>query len=126
SSFSICVSRQSDDTSVICPPGYSNPVVFYGSVADTRSCSACSCSPAQGSTCSSSVTIYADSTCSAQLGSIVVTSPASVCLSFPPGSPLGSKKATTPTYHAGSCQASGGVMSGSLELKEPATFCCQQ
>jgi hypothetical protein len=126
--FALCVSREGDDdpAEVPCPTGYPRRDVFYLDATDGRTCSPCTCGPPQESTCSSLVTVYTDSACSAPLGSVTVGSVESGCLTVPSGSPLGSKAATPPTYVPGSCQPGGGAPLGSVQPAHPYTFCCQQ
>ena len=126
SGFTICVSRQGDDPLVECPLGYPERGVFYLGGDDTRGCSPCKCGPPQGSSCSSLVSLYSDSTCSMQIGSVTATSSGPACISVPANSPLGSKQASSLIYTPGSCQASGGEDIGSVQLIDPFTFCCQQ
>jgi hypothetical protein len=126
--FTVCVNQKGDiDTTVVhCPSGYPKPYVFYLDADDQRSCSPCTCDPPQESTCSSLVTVYAESACSAEVGAITATSSAPMCLNVPLGSPLGSKTATPPAYSPGSCHPNGGAQFGSIHPKDPYTFCCQQ
>jgi hypothetical protein len=41
------------------------------------------------------------------------------------GGDLGGKTVTAPSYQPGTCEPLGGESIGSVELKGPATFCCQ-
>ena len=125
--FSICVSRDDDDSSFLCPSGYPVRRVYYLGGEDDRGCADCECGPPQGDFCSSSpVSFYADDTCSVLVGAVTATSSGPVCLSIPAGSPLGSKQASAPTYTPGTCQPSGGEPTGSVEPNHPVTYCCQQ
>jgi hypothetical protein len=124
--FSLCVSRQGDDPLVQCPPGYPHRSVFYLGGDDERGCAPCECGPPQGESCSSLVSLYSDDVCTVQVGSVTALSSGPMCVSIPNGSPLGSKQATAPVYTSGSCQASGGEPTGSVQSLDPFTFCCQE
>ena len=124
--FALCVSRPGDDPVFMCPKGYPARSVFYLGANDMRTCASCACGAPQGSACSSLVSVYADDACSNLVAAVTATSDDSMCVDVPPGSPLGSKQATTPTYTPGSCQPSGGEETGSVELQDPLTVCCQQ
>jgi hypothetical protein len=123
--FTYCVSQQGDEGNPSCPMDYPKRYVFYVDAEDTRSCSACSCGPPQGSTCSSLITVYSDDLCSAPVASISATSADVMCVTTPAGSALGSKAATPPTYAPGSCQPGGGQVTGSIQPTAPHTFCCR-
>lgn len=125
--FSVCVTRQGDESIFKCPSGYPDRSVYYLDGDDNRGCSACKCGPPTGGACSSSlVSFYADDTCSLHVGSVTASSSGPVCVSIPAGSPLGSKQASAPVYIPGTCQASGGEPTGSVQLRYPVTVCCQQ
>ncbi len=124
--FSVCVSYDDDDPIVLCPAGYPIRSVYYLGGDDSRSCTVCECGPPQGDSCSSLVSLYSDDACTVQVGSATALSSGPMCVSVPDGSPLGSKQANAPLYTPGTCQPSGGEPIGSVELKHPVTFCCQQ
>lgn len=123
--YALCISREGDDPLVLCPMPYPHRSVFYLSANDMRGCSTCTCDLPQGGACSSLVSIYADDACSTLVGVVTATSDDSMCIDVPPGSPLGSRQATPPTYTPGSCQPSGGQETGSAQPEDPFTFCCQ-
>lgn len=124
--FSICVSRQGDDSLLLCPPGYPSRSVYYLSGDDTRGCSACECGPPEGDVCSSLVSFYSDDACSVQAGSVMSLSSGPTCVSIPTNAPLGSKQASAPIYSPGTCQAGGGEPTGFVKPLDPFTFCCRQ
>ncbi len=124
--FSLCVSRQTDDPLVECPPGYPHWNVFYLGADDERGCSPCECGEPQGDSCASYVSLYSDDACTAPVGSVTALSSGPMCVSIPDGSPLGSKQASPPTYAPGTCQPSGGEPTGSVKMSDPFTFCCQE
>jgi hypothetical protein len=84
----------------------------------------CSCGPPEGSRCSSLVSVYDDSTCSNQIGSVLAQSSAPICLNIPAGHPLGSKTASPPVYEPGKCPASGGELTGLPVPDAQTTLCC--
>lgn len=106
--------RQSGE--VACPAGpYTAQNVFYASLVDGRTCSACSCS----GTCSGGGTrIYSENACATSLD----TTGPNACDSIPANSQSGSARVyTLPTF---ACRPSGGVVSGAVTGKDPTTFCC--
>lgn len=123
--FSVCIARSGD---LECPDGvpYTEKHVFYGSIDDTRSCSPCACGAAAGSTCSTSVALYPDGACASSppLALDTITSAGPICIDVPPGSMLGSKSASAPSYQPGACPSSGGDPSGAAIPADPTTFCC--
>lgn len=127
--WTYCVTKHgaNDDYTMTCPPEYPSKYVFSLDYDDSRACAPCTCGPPEGSECSSLVSVYADNECSAtkQVGSITVSA-APMCLNLPPGSPIGSVNATTPVYKPGSCQPSGGELTGNVHEIGPMTFCCQK
>jgi hypothetical protein len=123
--YSLCVS-QPGDAEAGCPAHYPARSVFYFSADDTRHCADCECGPPQGSSCSSLVSLYSDSSCSDEVASVTATSLDSMCVDIPAGVSLGSKQAGPPTYTAGTCQPSGGGPIGSVQPKTPFTFCCEK
>lgn len=124
--FTLCVSRQGDDSNIQCPAAYPARRVFYLGGEDTRGCAPCGCEPPQGSSCASLVSLYADDACSTQIGSVTATSSTSMCVDIPAASSLGSKQASPPIYTAGSCQPNGGGETGSVLPADPFTFCSQK
>jgi hypothetical protein len=124
--FEICVSRHGDDPVIPCPGGYPQRYVVYVGSDDNRECAPCGCEPPQGSTCSSLVSLYADDACSMQVASVTATSSDAMCVDIPAGSPLGSKHAGPVTYTPGTCQPSGGQVTGTVQPQDPVTFCCEK
>lgn len=121
--FRLCIYQKGDNDCPNLGP-YQEKHVFYDGFEDTRTCSACTCGPVSGSTCSTQVTIFTDDACSTQLVAATVTASASSCHDVPAGSALGSKSATAPAYEAGTCQPSGGEPMGMASPVGPSTFCC--
>ncbi|MFS8069883.1 MAG: hypothetical protein ACMG6S_26255 [Byssovorax sp.] len=100
-----------------CPPSYPNRNIFYPDPDPT--CSPCACDAPVGSSCTGSIKVSAASACSPPLlPAISLNEKDATCVDLPPGSALGSKSATAPSYHGGSCTPSGGV-------PDIAVFCCQ-
>jgi hypothetical protein len=93
-------------------------------LAQSYQCTPCTCGEAEGSTCSSYVTVYTDDACYDELASDTVTeqSVPPWCLPLPAGSALGSVSATTPTYTPGKCTPS--VTPARPTPIDPVTLCC--
>jgi hypothetical protein len=123
--FKQCIFQHGDPdaTDLKCPPTYPNHGVFYSDFIDTRTCSPCECAAPTGSTCTGSISIFADGVCGPSLVvSAAIDTISSQCHDVPPGTALGSKSASQPIYAAGSCVATGGVeMNGP---PKPATVIC--
>ena len=102
--FKQCISHVGDMDLSQCPLGYPERSVFYDYFIDSRSCPACACDAPSGSTCTGSVSIFADPSC----GAPVVTSNSldaikSKCLDVSAGAALGSKSASAPIFTPGQC-----------------------
>jgi hypothetical protein len=115
--FKQCISHDGESELSDCPHAYPNRSVFYPN--PTPSCSPCACDTPIGSYCSGSIVVSAGSTCSPPLlPAIPLNEEDAICADLPPGSALGSKSASAPSYHGGSCAPSGGKPLGTV-------FCCQ-
>jgi hypothetical protein len=125
--FSTCVFR---DVGVDkeCPKDYPERHVFYDDFDDTRACTECTCNPPQGSQCTAVASIFKDAACSVPIPLITgITADAEpFCYNPPPGSALGSKTVSAPTYTPGSCAPTGGELTGAVSLLGEAVFCCLQ
>jgi hypothetical protein len=124
--FQPCVFQEGD---VPCPgfSPYSEQLVFYGDADDTRGCSACTCGPVVGSSCSALISIYTDGACASLVAADTITTAATampLCLPVPAGAALGSVSADAGPYMSGTCQASDAGPTGSAQGTMPATFCC--
>jgi hypothetical protein len=110
---------------VTCPPGdYAVSHVYYSGTTDTRACSACTCGPASGASCSFGGGPlgfpYLDPMCAtAPTGALVLDS----CIVIPTVKAV-ELKATPMLLDAGSCAPSGGVASGTATPAQPTTLCC--
>lgn len=114
--FQQCFYRLGDPAKIKCPATYSNKSVFYKPFAPT--CAPCACDTPTQAPCVGTLDIFQDGSCNTPLGpSITIDSTGSVCVDVPPGSALGSKKASTAFYQPGSCEPSGGAPEGTV-------FCC--
>jgi hypothetical protein len=126
----ICVMRFGD---VDCPADnegfWPRRTVFYKGAVDGRKCTDCSCGPPQGSMCTAHFQAYTDGACSTPVDpGYTITSVSQKCDDIqPPGAPLGSKSATTPTYTPGTCDPIPGVPDEGpgVQTKDPFTVCCK-
>lgn len=124
--FRYCIYHEGD---VECPDihygPYSERHVFYGGLADTRSCAPCTCNDPSGGECSTKVSIFGDAACGeapSYLATIDATKAS--CHDVIAGTALGSKSASPPVYSPGACAPMGGEPMGSASPVEPRTFCC--
>jgi hypothetical protein len=109
---------------VACPPGaYASKRVYYRGVNDSRSCSPCSCGSPEGGCAGGEVTIYKDTACAKEIGTVGGGAGCKAVSGFV--APPGSAKITTPAEAGtGSCAPDGGVAAGSASPTSPTTFCC--
>jgi hypothetical protein len=107
-----CIHRSGDQ---VCPTGYPNKSLAYGSYQDNRECSSCSCS-ATGS-CGRLVR-YTETDCSGPTGT---ASAPWACTNVSPSGFQSFK--WSPNFM---CNGSGGVASGDVVEAEPTTLCCTQ
>jgi hypothetical protein len=109
-----------------CPEFWPEQHIFYDEYKDTRSCSPCSCGEPVGSTCTTEISVYSNSTCSGTpLLHVPQGAKQTECYNlWPPGPALKSKKATPPTYHPGTCEPIGGEPVGGVVALNPRTYCC--
>jgi hypothetical protein len=112
-----------------CPPEWPEQHIFYdnGTFEDTRSCSPCGCDKPVGSTCTTEISVYSNSTCSGTplLVHYPISSAQWECDNLPvPGAALGSKKATPAVYTPGTCEPIGGEPVGDVVPVNPRTYCC--
>lgn len=121
--FAQCIHRPGNFP---CDPDqpYTERHVLYEGYADTRSCSACACGEATGSSCTAKVSIFTSPMCSDLLGLFPIDAIGPKCFDLPPGTALASKSAGPVLHVPGTCQPSGGDPTGSVELLFPTTFCC--
>ena len=120
--FSQCIYQSGEHE---CPSAYPDQRVFYNEVSDLPHCAECACGVPEGGLCSAPLRVYQDAFCTliATGGTYHLTEN---CGDIPEGMNLGSKMVVSaPTYEPGTCEPSGGELTGSLELKGPTTFCCQ-
>lgn len=107
-----CVARSGEWT---CPSGYPSRRSYYESVADTRSCTACTCGAPTGASCGAP-TVHADLTCGAPSRS---TRAAKCELLGPATAASFSDQAT-----GGACAPHGGAPVGTVTPTAPTTICC--
>jgi hypothetical protein len=115
--FKQCILLSGSLPDLPCPSSYPNQSIFYQDLLPV--CTPCTCAAPTGSTCTGSISIFQNGMCGAPLGapaSIDATGP--TCVDVPPGSALGGKTASAPSYTAGSCKPSGGAPRG-------AVICCR-
>ena len=105
--------------SLACPAPYNTKVVEFGTLDDTRDCSACTCG-APAATCDASVTFHSDDMC-VNLPSGMAASN-NMCSPFPGGAVMVSSLsigAPSP------CTPSLSVPIGSVGIANPITVCCE-
>ncbi len=108
-----------------CPAGrYSDRRIYTSGFNDTRDCSACTCGPVTGATCTSQLDVFAAAADPAQgcTGSAQVTYLAPEGCSFVAEPADIRLKATLAS--SGSCSASPVAATGTLVGAQPTTFCC--
>ena len=105
-----CVMRVMAAASAVppCPDGFPNATALYGSFADGRGCSECTCGDVSGGTCSGSITLTDSSDCSTGVDYVL----GAKCLSFDLGQ--GNVK---PTHVGGHYTVEGGICNVATEPK---------
>jgi len=122
SSFEVCVYATGD---VVCPQDWTKRSVFFEGGTDNRECSACTCSPPTGGSCTVQIHVYTDSACTnEQLSPYVSSDMSAPCYDLMSGISLGSKKAEVIERLPGTCSPQGGESTGEIEMEKPITFCC--
>lgn len=124
--FLHCVYHDGD---VACPSvsPYTDRLVFYQGIEDTRGCSACGCGSPEGSDCSAKLSVCKDAVCADCFEQTLIDSAdpsGSKCHEVKLGVALGSMTIDSVTYTPGQCQPSGGEATGSATPSLPSTFCC--
>ncbi|MFT3770197.1 MAG: hypothetical protein QM820_32610 [Minicystis sp.] len=123
----LCIYQAGD---IPCPGGaYSVRQVFFSTLDDTRTCSACDCGAPTGTSCNGTMKLYTDTACSVE--EVIMTN-VSQCSSLPPDSttpppPYLSQRSiiyTGTPSNAGSCGSIPSKPSGSVSADDPVTVCC--
>ncbi len=115
-----CISQAGD---VACPGSvYTEKTLAVSALDDTRACTKCTCgSPANS--CTGSVQIYANSTCSGSPQSVTIPRP--TCTTPPPAAGSASVRLVTAFAGALTCPPSGGgAPTGGVAPSGFATICC--
>ncbi|WP_437671085.1 hypothetical protein [Sorangium sp. So ce131] len=120
--FLTCIHHEGEQE---CPATYPDRHIFYADVEDTRGCAPCACAEPAGATCSVLASAFSDGACSQFVVGVVVSSEAPICNGVVPGTALGSKSAQVVHLDPGSCEPTGGDLTGDVELIGAATFCCR-
>ena len=106
---------------------YVDQVIVYpeDAIDDHRSCSPCECN-ASGGTCYASFRLYEDDACTILQTQSFVFSDHETCADVGSGIGVGSKEIVNPKYVAGSCEPTGGVPVGAVEIDptNAVTWCC--
>ena len=117
-----CVQRPGEHA---CPAGYPVKHTFHEEAVDSRACAPCSCGAPVGGSCTAIALAYSDQACQAALGAKAVESGSTgEGFDVPEGTALGSKAAEV-VAAAGSCAASGGEPTGTVEPGATVTVCCR-
>lgn len=129
SEFRLCVMKEGK-IDYDCDDRWPEQRVIYKDVKDDRNClTECTCGAPIGSKCTAEASVYqnSDNTCGGPtVVDIGIGSTSEACFDIvPPGKPLGSKSATSPTYNSGTCAPILGTSMGSATEQEPSTLCCR-
>lgn len=121
-----CIGRVGDHT---CPAGFPTKSQFSAGVNDTRDCSGCTCGAPSGASCSGSLTLGSNATCSADVATL--NAPGQCASVGPDPSPptppyLESRSAR---YNQGpastaTCAPGGGQPTGGVTAGTTVTICC--
>ena len=100
-------------------PVYSQKMVVYESVEDSRDCESCTCGDVSGSTCAGSMSAHGSVVCGDNLGDWPVPG----CVPWLP-TPATTYIRFNLSASGGSCTPSNGAPSGGVVPQEPSTICC--
>jgi hypothetical protein len=123
----LCVYQRGD---LACPAGpYREKSVYFTNVQDSRACSACECSSPTGTSCTGSMSLYTDQSCSVDETTLTNVLECSALAPDPtPPSPpymsLRSVRYTATANAAGSCTSKPSTPIGNVTLTDPITVCC--
>ncbi|MBW2455234.1 MAG: hypothetical protein JRI68_12020 [Deltaproteobacteria bacterium] len=114
----VCVSQSGD---VPCPAqDYTEKRLVVLGVTDTRSCSACTCDPPTGATCSGTTAVWTNQSCSQS--PVTVPNDGATCINHPGGRSVEVTGVTGPT--GGTCASGGGQPTGTATVADTLTVCC--
>lgn len=120
SSFAACIYQDGDVAA--CPRGYGQRTVVYQGLDDTRACSACACD-ASSATCSGTTNLYSNSACFGGPDGVVVHG-SGLCVPFSTQKSQVAFEYVPDPGPQGSCVASGGQVTGTVDPLDPVTVCC--
>jgi hypothetical protein len=114
---SVCIEQLGD---VPCPlTGYTAKYVYYGGVADTRTCTPCSCGAVLGASCAGSITQFQSMDGGCTTAQTIYNLPLACAPIQQPADLL-----LTLTASGGACKANTSAPTGSATPARPMTFCC--
>lgn len=113
--FDLCIQRSGDQT---CPTSYPTKQVVFAGFDETRGCSACTCGSAAG-TCTGTVHLSQQDTCTPSLGSVSLYQ----CVSVTAGVNF-ARYAPNAALNV-ACPPSTVSPTGAATPKTPTTFCCR-
>lgn len=123
--YKLCFVANEVEVALPCPEGWTDRRTGWREVINTRSCSACSCGPHEGASCTVLASVYADDACTDERGNMTLTSTdAAQCIDLAGGTALRSKTAEVLSYQPGACAPSTSEVLGEVTLKHPVTYCC--
>ncbi len=114
----VCVSQAGD---LACPSqDYTEKHLLVVSLTEGRTCSACSCDPPAGATCSGTTTAYTNQSCTQDAA--VVPNDGTSCVNQPTSRSAMITNLSGPV--GGSCASAGGQPGGTVTVDEAMTVCC--
>lgn len=123
--YKLCLVANEVEVALPCPEGWTDRRAGWREVANTRTCSACTCGVPQGASCTVHASVYADDACNNERGNIMLASTdAAQCIDLAVGTALGSKTAEVLSYQEGTCVPSTSVLLGEVKVEHPVTYCC--
>jgi hypothetical protein len=112
-----CIFKDGDEA---CPAEFPNKSLYHSSYSDTRACSACSCTATAGG-CASIVTAFQAGQCDGTSIDQGISSASNLfCI---PSNWTGLKLKST-TFYPGTCEKTGGQLTGTVVPTDPVTVCC--
>ncbi|MDC3956257.1 hypothetical protein KEG38_20520 [Polyangium jinanense] len=123
--YRLCIVADGLGAAHPCPDAWPERHTGWEQAEEGRHCSACTCGPVEGGSCTVRVKAYTDGACGNEQASMSLSSNGGTkCVDLLSGAAVGSKTAEILSYDAGACQPSGGDIVGETFTAWPVTYCC--
>jgi hypothetical protein len=122
----LCIHKLGDNA---CPAGFPQKITYFTGAQDTRTCTDCLCGAPTGGTCSGTVVLGTNASCSVDVVTIPQVNTCGPLPEDPTPPPPPYMESRSARFDAGiafggSCGSTGGTPSGTVTGVSPITFCC--